>query len=221
MSDALKTARTTLKRRPDRGAHDLEAIAAVLDRSFLCHLGFVVDEQPFVLPTCYGREGATLYVHGSAASRLVRHLGEGVPVSLAVTELQGIVLARSAFHHSVNYASVMVLGVAEPVPERDKAHALEVITEQIVRGRWRDCRPPTAKELRATGVLRIAIREASLKRRAGPPVDDEADMALPHWAGVLPLSLQAGAPLPDPAGRPETPVPGYLSARGGDERAAG
>ena len=214
MTDALKTPRTTLKRRHDRGEYDLAAVAAVLDRSFLCHLGFVVDGQPYVLPTCYGREGDIVYLHGSSASRMVRHMAAGLPVSLTVTLLDGLVLARSAFHHSVNYRSAMILGTAEPVTGGEKLHALEVITEQIVPGRWADCRLPTAQEMKATGVLRLAIAEASVKTRSGPPIDDDEDMGLPHWAGTIPLALSPGAPLADPAAPDQASPPAYLAGWG-------
>ncbi len=206
-----RTERSRLRRLTKRGAHDLATIHAILDAGFLAHVGFVVDGQPFVIPTLYGREGETLYLHGSAASRMLRHLAGGVPACATVTLVDGLVLARSAFHHSVNYRSVVAFGSARPIQEaEDKTRALRIISEHLLAGRWEDVRPPTAKELEATSVLAFRIEEASAKVRQGPPLDDEADYALPVWAGVLPLALRAGAPLPDPRMAEAPRTPAYL-----------
>jgi uncharacterized protein len=193
------TERTRVHRRPTRGDYSQETIHAILDAAFVCHAGFVVDGQPYVIPTGYGRGGDTLYLHGSAASRMLRTLAEGVDVCVTVTLVDGIVLARSAFHHSMNYRSVVVLGKARLIEDAaEKTEALRVISEHIIRGRWEDVRKPTAQELKATAVLALPIEEASAKVRTGPPLDDEEDYALDVWAGVLPLMVQAGDPVPDP-----------------------
>jgi nitroimidazol reductase NimA-like FMN-containing flavoprotein (pyridoxamine 5'-phosphate oxidase superfamily) len=202
--------RTRLRRHPERGAYDRATVDAILDEALYCHLGFVVDGQPYVIPTLHARVGDTVYVHGSAASRLIRTLAGGVPACLTVTLVDGLVLARSAYNHSVNYRSAVVLGSARPVDNPDeKLRALEAFTEQLVPGRWADVRPPNEKELKATSVLALALGECSAKVRTGPPGDDEEDLALDVWAGVLPLELRALAPVADsrlPAG---TPVPTY------------
>lgn len=207
---SLKTPRTAVKRLPKRGHYDFETIAAILDSTFLCHLGFVSGGQPFVIPTAFGREGDRLYVHGSAVSRTLKHLADGVPVCLTVTLLDGLVLARSGFHSSMNYRSVVVLGTATEVRGEEKVHALEVVSEQILPGRWAEIRGPSRKELNATKVLVLPITEASAKVRTGPPLDDEDDYALPVWAGVLPLSVAAGKPVPDARLPATTPLPPYL-----------
>lgn len=205
------TPRTRVNRLPKRGDYSQKTIYAILDAGFLCHVGFVVDGQPYVIPTGYGRAGDTLYLHGSAASRMLRTLAGGVDVCVTVTLLDGIVLARSAFHHSMNYRSVMMLGKASAVEaDAEKAAALRVISEQIVRGRWDDVRKPTAQELKATAVLKLPIEEASAKIRTGPPLDDEEDYALNVWAGVLPLAIRAGEPVDDPRLAPGAKVPKYL-----------
>jgi len=205
------TSRTRVNRLPKRGDYSQKTIYAILDAGFLCHAGFVVDGQPYVIPTGYGRAGDTLYLHGSAASRMLRTLAGGVDVCVTVTLLDGIVLARSAFHHSMNYRSVMMLGKASAVEaDAEKAAALRVISEQIVRGRWDDVRKPTAQELKATAVLKLPIEEASAKIRTGPPLDDEEDYALNVWAGVLPLAIRAGEPVADPRLAPGAKVPKYL-----------
>lgn len=209
--ERLKTQRTTLHRKPDRGHHDFETIARILDEALYCHLGFAADGQPFVVPTTYGREGRVLYVHGSAASRTLRALAGAVPVCLTVTLLDGLVLARSVFHHSMNYRSVMVLGVAREVQDDEKLRGLRAITEHAAQGRWADARQPTAQELKATTVLRLDIDEASAKVRSGGPLEDDADFALPHWAGVLPFSLVPGAPVPDDRLSSGIALPAYLA----------
>ncbi len=198
MTTDLRTDRTTLRRLPDRGHHDRATIDAILDEAVVCHLGFVDDGQPFVIPTVYARVGDVLYVHGSAASRTLRTLSDGVPVCVTVTLLDGLVLARSAFHHSVNYRSVLILGTAVPVNDPvEKAHALGAIVEHTVPGRTADARAGDDKEMRATIVLRLPITEASAKVRVGGPKDDPEDMALPVWAGVIPLRTVVGEPLVD------------------------
>lgn len=208
------TPRTRINRLPNRGDYSRETIYSILDAAFLCHVGFVVDGQPYVIPTGYGRAGDKLYLHGSAASRMLRTLAGGVEVCVTVTLLDGIVLARSAFHHSMNYRSVVILGKALPVEgDPDKTAALRVIAENIVRGRWEHVRKPTKQELKATAVLALPIDEASAKIRSGPPLDEEEDYALKVWAGELPLAIKAGEPLPDPRLIAGTKVPGYLRNR--------
>jgi hypothetical protein len=205
------TSRSRVNRLPKRGDYSQKTIYAILDAGFLCHVGFVVDGQPYVIPTGYGRAGDTLYLHGSAASRMLRTLAEGIDVCVTATLLDGIVLARSAFHHSMNYRSVVILGKASAIEEeQEKTAALRVISEQIVRGRWDDVRKPTAQELKATAVLKLPIKEASAKIRIGPPLDDEEDYALNVWAGVLPLAMRAGEPMPDARLAPGAKVPKYL-----------
>jgi nitroimidazol reductase NimA-like FMN-containing flavoprotein (pyridoxamine 5'-phosphate oxidase superfamily) len=208
---ALRTKRTTLKRLPKRGVHDFDTIARILDEGLYCHVGFVADGQPFVVPTGYGRDGRALYIHGSAASRMLRALSEGVPVCVTVTLFDGLVLARSAFHNSINYRSVVVLGVARPVEGDEKLHGLRTITEHITPGRWADVRGPTAQELKATTVLRLGIDEASAKIRTGGPIDDEEDLALPVWAGVLPFALVPQPPVPEAVLPSAVAPPPYVS----------
>ncbi len=199
MSKFTPTPRTTLKRLPQRGEFDREAVYRILDEGFVCHVGFIVDGQPFVIPTGYGRIGDTLYIHGSAASRMQRSLAAGIPVCVTVTLIDGLVLARSAFHHSVNYRSVVILGTAVPVEdEQGKMAALAALTEHIVPGRWPDVREPNEQELKGTTVLALPIVEVSAKVRSGPPIDDEEDNAIPVWAGELPLRLTTLTPIDDP-----------------------
>jgi nitroimidazol reductase NimA-like FMN-containing flavoprotein (pyridoxamine 5'-phosphate oxidase superfamily) len=196
----IQTPRTQLRRLPARGSHDAQTVYAILDAAFLAHVGFVVDQQPFVIPTLYGRDGDKLYLHGSAASRMLRTLDAGAPTCVTVTLVDGLVLARSAFHHSMNYRSVTAFGTARAIADpAEKTRALRVISEHLIAGRWDDVRGPSEKELKATAVLEFAIEEASAKVRTGPPIDDEEDYALPVWAGVLPLKLEAGDPEPDHA----------------------
>ncbi|HXH68701.1 MAG TPA: pyridoxamine 5'-phosphate oxidase family protein [Candidatus Limnocylindrales bacterium] len=211
MSDFTPTERTQVKRLPKRGKYERETVFAILDEGFVCHVGFSVDGQPYVIPTNYGRSGEILYLHGSAASRMLRTLSEGVPVSVTVTHVDGLVLARSAFHHSVNYRSVVILGTARLVTDAaEKMEALRVFTEHVMKGRWDDVRQPTEQELKATTVLALPLEEVSAKVRTGGPVDDEEDYALPVWAGVLPLQTVAKAPLPDAQRKKDEPIPGYL-----------
>ena len=188
-----------MRREPDRGVYDRASIDAILDEGLVCHLGFVHDGQPYVIPTLFGRVGDEVYVHGSAASRMLRIVRGGVDACLTVTLVDGIVLARSIFNHSINYRSVVVLGRAVAVTEpEEKLRALEAFSERLLPGRWSNVRAPDARELKATSILRLPLDEASAKVRTGPPADEEADYALPVWAGVIPLALVAGPPQPDP-----------------------
>ncbi len=200
MSEAIHpTPRTKLQRLPKRGSYERELIYQILDEGFICHAGFVVEGQPYVIPTGYGRVSDTLYLHGSAASRMLRHLSQGIDICVTVTLTDGLVLARSAFHHSMNYRSVVILGKATVVEdEREKLSALEALTEHIVPHRWAEVRAPNERELKATLVLALPLIEVSAKVRTGPPIDDEEDYQLPVWAGEIPLRLVASAPVNDP-----------------------
>jgi len=192
------TERTVLKRLPKRGDYDRAAVFQILDEAFICHVGFIADGKPVVIPTSYGRIGDDLYIHGSAASRMLRSLEEGIDVCVTVTLIDGLVLARSAFHHSINYRSVVIFGNATVVNNPDeKMSALQAFTDHVVSGRWADVRPPDEGELRATLVLKLPLVEVSAKVRIGPPIDDEADYSLAVWAGVVPLELRAGDPVSD------------------------
>ncbi|HEX6503441.1 MAG TPA: pyridoxamine 5'-phosphate oxidase family protein [Terriglobales bacterium] len=192
------TGRTRVVREPQRAVYDRATVYRILDEGFICHLGFSVEGQPYVIPTSYGRSGDKLYIHGSAASRMLRQLSSGVPVCFTVTMLDGLVLARSVFNHSMNYRSVVVLGTAKMVEDpEEKLSALHVLSEHIIPGRWAEARRPNEKELKATTVLRLPIEEFSAKVRTGPPIDDEDDYAFPVWAGVIPLNNLAGQPTPD------------------------
>ena len=211
MRDFAPTERTQVRRLPKRAVYDREAIYRILDEGLVCHVGFVVDGQPVVIPTGYGRDGDTLYVHGSAASRMLRDLARGVQVSVAVTLLDGLVLARSAFHHSMNYRSVVIFGTAAVVEDQTtKREALRAFTEHITPGRWREVRPPTESELKATTVLAIPLKEVSAKVRTGPPLDDEDDYSLPVWAGVLPLELRPEQPVADSRLSASIELPDYV-----------
>ena len=206
------SARTRVIREPHRGVYDRATAYQILDQGFICHVGFMVDNQPFVIPTAYGRAGDNLYIHGSAASRMLRNLDQGIPVCVTVTLLDGLVLARSVFNHSMNYRSVVVLGTATAVEDREeKLTALRAISEHILPGRWADSRQPNEKELKATLVMRLPINEFSAKVRIGPPIDDEEDYSFPTWAGVIPLEMIARAPIPDERCDPKLPVPAYAS----------
>jgi uncharacterized protein len=208
-SNSMPTPRTRVVREHERGVYDRDAINQILDEGFLCHVGFVADGQPFVIPTSYGRDGNILYIHGSAASRMLRNLDQGIPVCITVTLLDGLVLARSVFNHSMNYRSVVILGKATLVNDsEEKLQALRILSEHIVPQRWDDSRQPNEKELKATSVLRIPIEEFSAKVRVGPPIDDEPDYAFPTWAGVIPLNAEVGTPLRDD--RCERELPDYL-----------
>ena len=196
---AAPSTRARIRRVPARADYRRETIDAILDEALVAHLGFALDGQPYVIPTLHARVGDVVYVHGSAASRAIRALTGGIPACLTVTLLDGLVLARSAFHHSMNYRSVVVLGEARPVegPE-ERLVALEAFTERLVPGRWDEVRPPSTQELKGTRVLALGLDEASAKVRSGPPVDDDEDYALDVWAGVIPLALQRGPLTPDP-----------------------
>ena len=191
--------RTRVVRESERGVYDRRAVYEILDQGFICHLGFVHEGHPFVIPTSYGRDEDVLYIHGSSASRMLRLASRGVPVCVTVTLLDGLVLARSIFNHSMNYRSVVVLGTATEINERqEKLRALERISEHILPGRWKDVRLPNERELKATTVIRVPIEEFSAKVRQGPPIDETEDYGFPTWAGVIPLELVAGEPVPDP-----------------------
>lgn len=198
MSTLPATDRTRIRRLPARGNFDREAVYSILDEALVCHLGIVHHGAPVVIPTACWRVGDHLYFHGAPASRTLKVAGGDAEVCITVTLLDGLVLARSAFHHSLNYRSVVIFGRPEVVPEAEKEAALDAFVEHVMPGRLAGVRPPSEKELRGTQVLRLAIEEASAKVRVGGPVDDEEDYALPHWAGVLPLALTPGAPVPDP-----------------------
>jgi uncharacterized protein len=203
------TPRTRVVREPQRAVYDRDTVNQILDEAFLCHVGFVADGQPYVIPTSYGRHGNVLYIHGSTASRMLRNLDQGFPVCITVTLLDGLVLARSVFNHSMNYRSVVILGTATLVDDpAEKIAALRALSEHILPHRWDDARQPNEKELKATSVLRIPIEEFSAKVRVGPPVDDEEDYAFPTWAGVIPLGIKVGSPIPDD--RCQNELPAYL-----------
>ncbi len=207
----MPTARTRVVREADRAVYDREAVYKILDEGFLCHVGFAIEGQPFVIPTSYGRKDASLYIHGSAASRMLRQMKEGISICVTVTLLDGFVLARSVFNHSMNYRSVVVLGKAALVDDpEEKLTALRTLSEHILPGRWDDSRQPNERELKATSVLRLPIEEFSAKVRTGPPIDDEEDYAFPTWAGVVPLEIKVGTPINDPRLDPGREVPKYV-----------
>ncbi|MFF2922347.1 pyridoxamine 5'-phosphate oxidase family protein [Streptomyces celluloflavus] len=211
------TERTTLTRARERATYDQETVHAILDAAYLCHLGYVRDGAPVVLPTLYGRVGDRLYLHGSTGSRPLRMAGEpdpGLPVCVTVTHVDGLVLARSAFHHSVNYRCVVVHGTAHQVTDpAEKSAALDALVDHVLPGRAADSRPGNAKELAATAVIRLDLREVSAKIRTGGPNDEPEDLALPHWSGVLPVAPVYGAPVPSDDLAAGIPQPAYLSAR--------
>ncbi len=208
MDDYPVTERTRLRRAHERGHFDRETVYGILDAELICHLGYVVDGQPFVAPTSYWRDGNRVYVHGSSASRAMRVGESGVEVCITVTLLDGLVMARSGYHHSLNYRSVMMFGAAVLVDGRaEKLAALEAFMERVAPGRWDECRPITEQELKATTVLSLELNDVSAKVRTGPPSDDEEDYALPIWAGVVPVRQVVGTPEPDPRMDPPRPVP--------------
>jgi nitroimidazol reductase NimA-like FMN-containing flavoprotein (pyridoxamine 5'-phosphate oxidase superfamily) len=207
-----KTERTTLRRLPARGVYDRELVYSILDEGLICDVGFAVEGRPFVIPTGYARRQDQLYIHGSQASRMLRTLKGGIDVCVTVTLLDGLVLARSAFHHSMNYRSVVVFGRAATIDDlTDKVAALVAFSEHMIPGRWNDVREPTEQELKATTVLSLPLEEVSAKVRTGPPLDDEEDYELPVWAGVIPLQLVATAPIPDPRLKVSIEPPRYAS----------
>jgi len=206
----MPTARTRVVREAHRGVYDRETVYGILDEGFICHVGFVVEGQPFVIPTSYGRKDANLYIHGSAASRMLRRMEDGVPVCVTVTLLDGLVFARSVFNHSMNYRSVVILGRAVLIDDpEEKLAALRALTEHILPGRWDHARQPNERELKQTSVLRLPIEEFSAKVRTGPPIDDAEDYSFPTWAGVVPLEMKAGGPIDDPTLDPKRVVPPY------------
>ena len=218
MTESAQSSRSKIRRVPDRADYDRSTIDSILDEGLICHVGFQIDGQPFVIPTIYARSGDAILLHGSAASRMLRHLREGVEVCVTVTLIDGLVLARSAFHHSMNYRSVVVFGRARALEEGpEKNEALRAIVEHALPGRYDQVREPNRKELRQTAVLSLPIEEASAKVRTGPPVDDEEDYALDVWAGVLPLALTPQPAVPDPRLPPEITLPELVSSyrRGG------
>jgi nitroimidazol reductase NimA-like FMN-containing flavoprotein (pyridoxamine 5'-phosphate oxidase superfamily) len=207
----VPTDRTRLRRKADRGSHDRALIAAILDEALICHVGFAVDGHPSVIPMTHARVGDEIYLHGAAANHLLRSLASGLETCVTVTLLDGLVLARSTFHHSMNYRSVVIFGVAERVDDPvEKRAAVDAIVEHAVPGRSRDARPPTPEELRATLVVRLPISEASAKIRTGGPLEEPADLDLPYWAGELPLTTTPGVPVRD--ARVQARVPDYLRA---------
>ena len=211
MEQLPRTQRTTLKRLPKRGSHEREVINQILDEGFICHVGFAIDGQPFVIPTGYARTGDRLLIHGSQASRMLRALKEGIDACVTVMLLDGLVLARSAFHHSMNYRSVMIFGRAELVEDREeKLAALFALSEHMIPGRWKDVREPNEAELQQTTVLSLPIDEASAKIRTGPPLDDEEDYPMNVWAGVLPFRLVTEHPIADPRLPAGINVPDYV-----------
>ena len=210
MNNFSPTERTTLKRLPKRAVYDREAVYRILDEGFICHVGFVVDARPFVIPTGYARVDDKLLIHGSQASRMLRTLTKGIDVCVTVTLVDGLVLARSAFHHSMNYRSVVVLGQATVVDEpTEKLNALRALSDHMIPGRWEEVRGPSEQEMKATVVLSLPLAEVSAKVRVGPPLDDEEDYELEVWAGVIPLRLTASAPIPDPRLSSSVEAPRY------------
>lgn len=205
------TERTRVRRLPKRGSYDRETIYSILDEAFICHVGFAVEGQPYVIPTGYARIGDDLYIHGSSASRMLRNLAQGVDICVTVTLIDGLVLARSAFHHSMNYRSVVILGKATLVEDADeKNRALEAFTEHVIPGRWAEVRWPTELELKATSVLKLPIEEASAKIRTGGPIDDEEDYEMSVWSGVVPLKLAKDKPIEDERLHDCASLPNYV-----------
>jgi nitroimidazol reductase NimA-like FMN-containing flavoprotein (pyridoxamine 5'-phosphate oxidase superfamily) len=210
---AAPSRRTRVKRLPERGSYDRATIDAILDEGFVCHLGFVHDGYPVVIPTAYARSGDTIYVHGSAGSRMLRELAKEIDVCLTVTLVDGLVRARSAVHQSINYRSVVVFGRARPVEDQaERTAGFEAVVEHLVPGRWDDTRLPNEKELATTRLLALSLEEASAKVRSGPPVDDDEDYDLHHWAGVIPLQLTVRPPVPDPREDGSVAAPRYVSS---------
>ena len=206
------TERTRVVREAHRGAYDRETIYKILDEGFVCHVGFSVDAQPYVIPTMFARVGDAIYFHGSAASRTLRGVSAGISVCITVTLIDGLVLARSIFNHSMNYRSVVALGKATVVDDpAEKLQALRAFSEKILKGRWNDARQPNEQELKATSILRLPLEEVSAKIRSGPVEDDVPDRELPIWAGIIPMQLVAGAPIRDEKCDPAIPLPAYAA----------
>ncbi len=200
--------RSTVKRLPNRASYERELIYQILDEGFICYVSFVAEGQPFVIPTAYGRVEDKLYIHGSPASRMLRALQTGIEVCVCVTLVDGLVLARSAFHHSLNYRSVVIFGTATIVKEqKQKLAALKAFSDNIIPDRWQEVRPPNPQELNGTLVLSLPLTQASAKMRTGAPVDAETDYELPIWAGVIPLNITPGKPISDPCLSPDIPIP--------------
>ncbi len=211
MSVYQQTNKNRVKRHPERGVYDKRTVFQIIDEALICHVAFVLGDQPFVIPTLHARQEESILLHGASSSRLMRHVEAGRELSLAFTLVDGLVLARSAFSHSVNYRSVVLFGRGTKIISADeKSTALERFTERVMPGRWADARPPTAVELKATSVVTIPIELASAKIRQGPPVDEEADLDLPVWAGVVPIRQTVGHPEPDTHLREGTPLPDYI-----------
>jgi hypothetical protein len=207
------TPQNRVKRLPKRGSYDAATIYPILDEAMICHVGFVQDGQPYMIPTLHARDGDTLLLHGATTSRMLQHAAAGHPLCVTVTLIDGVVLARSVFHHSINYRSAVVFGVGTPIEDADaKMAALARFTDKLLPGRWADARPPNEVELKATAVVAVDMLSASAKVRTGDPGDDEEDIALPIWAGVIPLALHAGAPIPAPNLAADVPLPDYLAA---------
>ncbi|HEV7664420.1 MAG TPA: pyridoxamine 5'-phosphate oxidase family protein [Chloroflexota bacterium] len=208
-----KSRRNKLLRHPERGQYERDAIYAIVDEALMCHVGFIQDGSPIVIPTLHARDGDSLLLHGSAASRMIKHLGARNPVCVTITLVDGLVLARSVFNHSVNYRSAVLFGTGEPITDPEaKRRALLCFMERLLPGRWADVREPTEQELKATGVVAIPLAAASAKVRSGPPKDDPDDVALPSWAGVLPIRQIMAPPEPAPDGPPAPDLPEYLAA---------
>ncbi len=206
------TGRTRVKRLPKRAAYDRDAIYSILDTALVCHVGFAIDGQPYVIPTLHVRIDDRLYIHGSAASRMLGAAADGTPLAITVTHIDGVVLARSAFHHSVNYRSAVILGIAKLVADpAEKLVVMKGLVDHVAPGRWNHIRHPNQKELAVTSVLSIPIMEASAKLRSGDPLDDEADYALPIWAGQIPFATRALAPVADARLDASTPIPVHVS----------
>lgn len=211
MSEFPATDLNKVRRLAKRGQYDKETIYKIIDEALICHVGFVQDDQPFVIPTIHARLDDEIILHGAAANRMLKHIAAGNPLCVTVTLIDGLVIARSVFHSSMNYRSAVLFGKGRALEtDREKLRALEAITEHIARGRWKDARQPTKKELDATTVLEMTIESASAKVRTGPPNDDEEDYRLPIWAGVLPLEQRALAPIADPKLENHTLVPAYI-----------
>jgi nitroimidazol reductase NimA-like FMN-containing flavoprotein (pyridoxamine 5'-phosphate oxidase superfamily) len=212
MTEFSKTRKTRIHRLPKRGHYDRETIYKILDEALICHVGFVEEDQPYVIPINFARVGDTIVLHGARASRLLNHVEAGHPVCVEATIVDGLVLARSVFHHSVNYRSVVLFGRGRLVlDEQEKLAALEAVTEHLIPGRWKEARMPNSKELNATSVVSIRIDESSAKVRTGPPIDDEEDCELPVWAGVLPLQEMSLSPIRDELQSEAVPMPDYIA----------
>ena len=210
MSTFVKTAKTKIKRLPKRGSYDRETIYRIIDEALICHVGFTIDCEPYVVPTAIARVDNDIYIHGSRVSRMLKHLARGEPACIVVTHIDGLVLARSGFHHSMNYRSVIIFGNGVPVVGPDKRNILDTFVDRLVPGRLADVRPISRKELAATTVVKFELNEVSAKIRSGPPADDVEDYTLPIWAGELPLSMTKGKPVTDPDMRMQLPVPNYV-----------